>query len=76
MTTYTTTTLQLEIPTNRVVFFSVVINAVTGEPIATFTNRDTSYSLEEYEELGGGAGGSIPSAEEDELNINILPYDF
>lgn len=76
MTTYTTTTLQLEIPTNKIVAFTAIINTETGEPIATFTNRDTSYSLEEYEEVGGGAGGSIISAEDDELDINIIPYDF
>ena len=76
MTTYTTTTFLLEVPTNRIVAFTAIVNAVTGEPIATFTNRDTSDSLEEYGELGGGAGGSIPSAEEDELDISIIPYDF
>lgn len=74
MTIYTSTTFLLEVPTNRIVAFTAIVNAVTGEPIATYTNRDTNISLSEYEELGGGAGDSSYSPEDDEHDIQLITY--
>ena len=74
MTIYTSTTFLLEVPTNRIVAFTAIVNAVTGEPIAIYTNRDTNISLSEYGELGGGAGGSTYSPEDDELDIQLITY--